>query len=338
MQFAEWNNEQRRQMVDAKQAFEPWREADRDFRHSYRGSMRWRRVSGRDYLYRIHGRVEKCLGPRSPELDKLKAEYMDQRAALRQRRNRLAERLKSMDRINRAYRLGRMPKTAAVVLRKIDEAGLLGKQLHLVGTHSLFAYEARAGVMFEGGLIATSDVDLLVDARRRLSFFVKEDMSSEGILGLLRQADKSFKRTDSFRATNDDGYLVDLIAPFRRSEASAADIRLSESNDDLAAASILGLEWLINAPKFEEVIIGEDGRPLWVSCIDPRAFALHKYWVSKQNSREPVKRRRDAAQARAIAMLASDYLGLEFKAKDLTALPLELVKVAKDLVAASKSR
>lgn len=64
-------------------------------------------------------------------------------------------------------------------------------------------------------------------------------------------------------------------------------------------------------------------------CIDPRAFALHKLWVSRQNSREAIKRRRDAEQARAVAMLAADHLNLDFKAKDLLALQLALRQAAK---------
>ena len=336
MAFAELSNEQRRQFIDAKQAFEAWRAADRDFRHSYRGTMRWVSVSGAQYLYRITGAVRNSLGRRSPETERIKTEYTEQRERLRGRRNRTAARIKDMDRVNRAHGLGRMPTIAAKVLRIMDEAGLLGQQLFLVGTHSLYAYEARAGVRFDGGLTATTDLDLLIDVRRHMSFAVAEDVRPQGIMGLLRKADRSFSRTAEFRATNDEGYFVDLIAPMRPDEVSATAIRLGDSNDDLAAAAILGLQWLINAPKFEEVVIGEDGRPLWVSCIDPRALALHKYWVSRQNSREPTKRRRDANQAQALALLAADYLGLDFKAKDLTALPIEMTRAAKDLVAAAR--
>jgi hypothetical protein len=58
--------------------------------------------------------------------------------------------------------------------------------------------------------------------------------------------------------------------------------------------------------------------------------------VSRQSNREAVKRRRDAAQARAVALVASDYLDLAFKTNDLTALPLELTKMAEDLIAAAR--
>jgi hypothetical protein len=79
MEFTELNDEQRRRLVDLRQLFEAWRTADADFRHSYRGSMRWRRVNGKDYLYRISGKIEHSLGPRSAATERLKSDYGDQR-------------------------------------------------------------------------------------------------------------------------------------------------------------------------------------------------------------------------------------------------------------------
>jgi hypothetical protein len=79
MEFTELNDEQRRRLVDLRQLFEAWRTADADFRHSYRGSMRWRWVNGKDYLYRISGKIEHSLGPRSAATERLKSDYGDQR-------------------------------------------------------------------------------------------------------------------------------------------------------------------------------------------------------------------------------------------------------------------
>ncbi|MFO1171037.1 MAG: GSU2403 family nucleotidyltransferase fold protein [Hyphomicrobiaceae bacterium] len=74
------------------------------------------------------------------------------------------------------------------------------------------------------------------------------------------------------------------------------------------------------------------------SCIDPRVFALHKFWMSKQPDREPLKRRRDTAQARAVAMVAKDYLDMTFSAKGLEALPIDMVRCAKELTAKPNNR
>jgi hypothetical protein len=328
MELAELNADQRRRLVDATQVFEAWREADREFRDSYRGALRWKTINGTQYLYRTFGKIGNSLGPRSPELEKVKADYTEQRTKLRRRVTGLEARVKEMARLNRAFNLGRVPTIAARILRKLDQEGLLGKHLFVVGTNSLYAYEAAAGVLFETGLTATEDVDLLWDVRRHLSLALV-DTRKEGVLGLLRQVDRSFSaRANGYRATNDEGYYVDLIRPLGKNELAKAPPKLGEADDDLEAAAILGLEWLVHAPKFERIAIGADGLPLWMSCIDPRAFALHKLWLSNRRDRDAVKRRRDLEQAKAVAHVARDFLDLKFNTKELSALPLELVKEA----------
>lgn len=330
-EFAELNEEQRRRLIDVRQVFEAWRTADAEFRHSYRGSMRWRRINAKDYLYRISGKVEHSLGPRNAATEQIKSDYTDQRGRLKRRLTVLDKRLTDMERMNRAAGLGRVPVTAARILRKLDAEGLLGRHLFVVGTHALFAYEAASGVVFDAGLTATG-IDLLWDARRRLSLALI-DARAEGVLGLLRKVDRSFcAQRNSFRAINDGGYYVDLLRPLDKDEARSAGTRIGEVDDDLEAAALTGLHWLINAPKFEQTVVGADGRTLWMSSVDPRVFALHKCWISTREDRDPVKRRRDIAQAKAVAAVATQYPGLAFKAKELSALPVELVQAAESLL------
>lgn len=330
--FTELTGEQRRQFVDATQVFEAWREAERDYRRNYRGSMRWKRVGGREYLYRVFGKIGNSLGPRSPETEAIKIRYDERAAICAGRMESLDQKLTDMARLNRAYNLGRMPATAARILRKLDAEGLLGAHLFVVGTHSLFAYEAAAGVRFESGLLASDDIDLLWDARRHLSLALV-DVRQEGVLGLLRRVDRSFHpMPNAYRAVNDQGFYVDLIRPAEKEETRKTSPQLGDAEDDLDAAAIKGLEWLINAPKFERIVIGTDGRPLWMSCIDPRAFAVHKLWLSQQSDRAPIKKRRDAEQALAVFSIAKNYLGLQLEANDLSALPRDLVERAKNFM------
>jgi hypothetical protein len=325
----ELSGDQIRIQTNAAQAYDAWSEVDREFRHSYRGRMSWR-GPGRKYLYRSIGEVHKSLGPRSPETEQLQADYTAQRTRLRDRRARLWQTLKSLAPINKAYRLGRVPKVAAAILRELEAEGLLGTHLLVIGTHSLYAYEAAAGVHFADALIATTDIDLLWDARRKLKL-VAIDSEWQGVMGILRRVDPSFARSrQSFRAANDDGYLVDLVRPFEPGEMHQQMAGLGPN--DLEAAAILGLQWLINAPRFSSVSIAEDGLPVRIDCVDPRVFALHKLWLADEApGREPAKSRRDRQQAKATADLARDRLGLRFVAKELSALPLRLVQHAKKL-------
>lgn len=328
MNVPELSLDQRRQLIDVQQRFEAWRLADRAFRESNKGSMTWKRVAGKDYLYRIVDRyTQKSLGPRSSETENLKRDYSESRTANRARVTKMKKGLDATAAVNRAMGLARVPITAAKLLRALDHDGLLGDGLFVVGTHALYAYEARSGIVFEPELLATRDLDLLADVRSRLVLAI-EDKKRSGILAVLQKADKSFAvQGDLFRAVNSDGYLVDVIRPMAKNEVSASEYDLG----GLVPAALDGLNWLVNSPRFKATAIGEDGMPVWMSCIDPRAFALHKLWVSKQENREAIKRRRNAVQATAVAYVAQ-LSGLKFDPKALSALPLQLLAGWKELV------
>jgi len=53
-------------------------------------------------------------------------------------------------------------------------------------------------------------------------------------------------------------------------------------SDELRAAKIKHLHCLFSSPKLHQIVIGEDGFPVAISVPDPRAFSLHKLWLSKQ--------------------------------------------------------
>lgn len=238
--------------------------------------------------------------------------------------NGVAKRMDEMAPVNRAMGLGRLPVTPARILRECDARKLLGEQIFVVGTNALYAYEALAGVHFESGLVATADIDLLFDARRRMSVVAREKLNEKGLMGVLQHADKSFapQRKRAFRAINKDGYLVDFIRP--QAKNVLADQRrsaLSDDENDLEEAAIFGLDWLINAPKVETIVIAESGMPAPIVAVDPRVYALHKFWLAERPESSPLKAARDRAQAETVASLSIEYLNLDFNGADLAALP-----------------
>ena len=85
-----------------------------------------------------------------------------------------------------------------------------------------------------------------------------------------------------------------------------------------------GTQWLLDAPHFEQVIIGQDGWPLRIVVPEPRTFALHKLWVAARDDRSPLKRPRDRAHAKVVAELVKTYLRQPLRAKDMPWLPKEL--------------
>ncbi len=332
MPLPEITLDQRRRLIDAQQRFRLWREADREFRHSYKGAMTWKRVGGKAYLYRImSATVQQSLGPRSEKTERLKESYVAARTDLRARVTKMRKGIVGDAALNRAAGLARVPRLAAKIARALDRDGLLGNGIHIVGTHALYAYEARSGVIFESGLLATTDLDLLTDVRTRLVLALDAGIRG-GILPALMKADRTFRtQPGSYQAVNDDGYIVDVIRPMTQELQRRRDPTVG----GLTPVAIQGLEWLVNAPRFDEVAIAEDGEPVWLACVDPRAFALHKLWVSKQPMREAQKRPRDVGQAIAVAQVA-DLLGLEFKKHDLSALPKALLDGLPELRRLSK--
>jgi hypothetical protein len=330
----ELSNDQRRHLIDMQQIFEAYEVKDRLAKARYAGSMRWAERNGTEYLLRKRGKVEHSLGRRSPETELIHRQFIEGRERNESEMKSLVATMEQRAPVNRAMGLGRVPKLTARILRRLADARLLGTHLHVVGTNALFAYEARSGAFFSTGLLATGDADLLMDARRKLRLTVDE-VRREGVLGVIRKVDKSFQLRGKrdFRAFNKDGFYVDLIRPETGNVMSPNERdRIGQSEDDLRGSPIHGLNWLVNAPKFSAIALDEGGYPVRIEAVDPRAFALHKAWVSSLPEREPLKRNRDYDQAIAVARVAERCLNLPFDSEDLSALPIELRQQAARLL------
>lgn len=296
--------------------------------------MVWDHSNGRTYLVRSFYddrgvRRQKSLGPKNAGTEKIKEAFEKGREDSTKRRDDLRAALERQAAINRAVGLGRVPILTARILRALDDEGLISAGVRVAGTNALFAYEAAAGVMFDSSITATGDIDLLFDSRARLRLVAGRDVATRGLIGLLQRLDKSFRKSrQTFRAANSDGFLVDLIKP-SRNPSWRKDRQALGDSDDLEAAEIEGLVWLENAPPFEQVAIDEKGGPLRMVAPDPRIFALHKHWLSNRLDRDPIKVRRDEAQAVAIAALVREYFPhLPFDPEALSVMPRAVVDAA----------
>lgn len=327
----ELTGEQRRQLIDTQQVYETWLHADAERQRRFAGSMRWVERNGGEYLLRKVRQIETSLGPKGNQTEKAFAAFSEGRGQNKDLLAGLSDRLNGLAKVNVAMGLGRVPAIAARILRRCAETDLLGKQLLVVGTNALFAYEALAGVQVTSGLTATGDIDLLFDSRRRISFVTGERVSQSGLIGVLRKVDRSFKplQPRAFRATNRDGYLVDLIRPQARHVLKEkAPTSITPLADDLDSAPMEGLQWLVNAPKVEAVAIDERGYPVRIPTVDPRMFALHKAWLAMRPDRSAVKAVRDREQAEVAARIATDYLALPLDSEHLKGLPAALLDAA----------
>jgi hypothetical protein len=332
--FQEMSDNQRRVYLDAVQLYEAFISAFQKSR-SYRGGMHWKKAKGRQYLFKTRDRYGygESLGPRSAETEKILADFQK---AKKQAKNRLASlknRLKEQSRFCKAAMIQaamiqRVPRIVTGVLRVLEQRNLLGQNILVIGTNAMYAYEAAAGVFLDRPLTATRDMDILWDVRPKLTLFAEDETDSMDLLDVLRKADKSFEpiAPGSFRAVNRDGYMVDLIKPESKSLASQDPVRMGGPGD-LKAAEIRSLHWLISSPKFSQVIIGDDGYPVSMAVPDPRAFSIHKLWLSEQPDREPIKKQRDEDQSLAIALLVIKYMPqYKFEPSELRMFPKDVVQ------------
>ena len=323
---------QSREFSDTRQAFESLQELQHRAR-SARGSMVWMKARGNEYLHRSsyddYGkRVQTTLGPRSPETENIRANFLKARQDLKQRLSLLDRKMTLQAATNVARDIARVPLISARVIRAFETAGLGATRIKVVGTHALYAYEAMSGALFDSGLTSTQDIDFLLNPRATLRFVASEGLSEETLLGVLRSADRSFEITrQPFRARNSEDFLVDIIKPQRN--PPWRDDAFEAERGDLQPAPIEGLAWLESAPSIEQMAIDSKGWPLNMSVPDPRAFAIHKLWLSERPGRGPVKARRDRAQALAVASLViNEMKHLPFDGRSLRMMPRDVVAAA----------
>lgn len=302
-----------RQYIDARQTFLAYEQALARV-SAYRGGMFWKTVKQKEYLIRTTPRgAQTSLGAKTPETIEIYQKFVRGKTREEQSAARLREAVEKHARLNRALRVGRTPSIVINLLAEIERAGL-APHFAVVGTHALYAYETAASVRIVEAALATRDLDLLWDNRKKISLGMSTELSKDGMIGLLRKVDASFRINplQLYTAVNDDGFEVDIIRAKDPARTVSGDkdgpARLSEHDDDFWTVKARNAEWLLSAPRFKEMVVGSTGAMACMNTIDPRAFVLFKLWMAEQKDREYGKRLRDANQARIVLKVIEERL------------------------------
>jgi hypothetical protein len=266
-----------RQVIDSSTIFDEFTRVELQTR-PYAGGMYWKRQGEHQYLVKTApNNRQKRLGARTPQSEQIYLEFTTHKRELEARLASLREQLRDAERLNKALKAGRVPTTVVSVLQTIEAAGL-GAHFTVVGTHALYAYEAAAGVRIVQGALATQDVDLLWDARKRVQFMTDMDKLDSSMLRVLQRADATFVRKEGQNETaiNAKGFEVDFL---RRQPVDGA-------------------------PRFEHIVISATGRMTLMRTVAPATFIEFKRWMAaKAAHREEPKRRRDVRQADIVQAL-----------------------------------
>ncbi len=308
IQFQDIGDDARRQYIDARATFEAL-EAAQLQAASVRGGMYWKTTHGTDYLVRTSvGNAQKSLGPRSAETEAIYTGFTQRKAQAEGRVKDLSEALTRHQRVNRALFVGRVPTIVIDILAMLHRSGI-AEHFTVVGTHALYAYEAAAGVRVESAAVATRDVDLLWDTRKRFKLATQLKRLDSSVLALLRKVDKSFSLVEGqlYTAVNSKGFEVDIL----RREAQEQDphpVQLTDAEEDFWVVQARNAGQLVSAPRFSAMVVGTTGHMARMNTVHPLAFAAFKRWLAQRPDRESLKTRRDTLQADTVTQLVHDYL------------------------------
>jgi hypothetical protein len=299
-----------RQVIDATTVFTEYRRVARQAA-PYAGAMYWKHEGGYEYLVKTRPghRSQDRLGRRNADTDRIFAEFSQRKKALETRLESLGEALDEAERLNKAVRAGRAPNLLVSLLKALESAGLAA-HFTVVGTHALYAYEAAANVRVIAGALATQDIDLLWDARKRVQFMTDMARLDASMLSVLRRVDPSFERKEGHNETavNARGFEVDFL---RRQpvDGDPHPFRFSADEDDLWPVQAVRASVLTTAPRFDQPIIGVNGRMAMMRTIAPQAFVEFKRWLATEAPhRDAAKRRRDTLQAHVVQELLDEQL------------------------------
>jgi hypothetical protein len=306
--FLKISESQSRQYIDAETVFLALRDAISKAAE-VRGSMIWRELRGVRYLIRTSASsAQRTVGKYSLETQKIYDDFMARKTGLTARVSGLKEQIQLQQRLNRAQRVGRTPNVVVSILNALEKAGV-SKHFLVVGTHAIYAYEAAAGLRVTEGAMATRDVDLLFDTRKRLAFFTALKNGGHSLLGLIRKVDPSFELVSDqlYTARNQNGFEVDII---RRPavEGDPHPLKMSEDDEDLWAMQVSLGETLLSSRLFKQMVVATSGEMAMMRTIHPLDFSRIKLTLSKQTGRDPNKSGKDLLQSKLISSLVHEYL------------------------------
>lgn len=313
-----FSDEQIRALVNLRQRYEVWRDAE-VARRALPYDLRRKRVGEYEYLYEIQDRSGNgtSLGRWDEATERRFLSYREEKAALDERLSRARAARDEGARLARALRVPLMASAAGPILREADCRGLLDGSLLVVGTNALLAYalEAVAGL---GLSDETEDFDL--------AWAATELPEGAPVWSMLKAVDPTFtvNTERSFQARNAASYEVELLVAPSRAATLA-------TRDNPRPIPMREQEWLLLGKPVDQVVPCRDATAARMVAPDPRWFALHKLWLADQDKRNPFKRGKDRMQGLGVLEAVAEAMPhYPLDAAFVASIPPELVGLWRD--------
>lgn len=306
----EYTTSQRKQYINATQLYTLYIQKKQTYLREYNVSMFWKKVSGKEYLTKQKSSTKKTtsLGPKNTTTQKIYDDFQKHKHALEEELVRLEEKLEKTYKLNKVEMLTRVPTALVQIFQKINELGL-DEKLLLIGTNSLYAYEAHCGVFVEEEQLATVDIDLLNKQNKEISMIFTEVLPGGKLAELLKLIDKSFTQDEKvpYRFYNKEGVLLELINPISQ-KVDMPHYKQDPFFTDVISLEMEGMQWLENSRLFKSLVIADNGTCAFITTIHPLEFAVYKHWLGDQKDRNILKKQRDREQSKLVTKLITDYM------------------------------
>ena len=270
------------------------------------GAFTSKTIKGKRYWYfqqsSNKGRVQRYVGPETPDL----LEHISQH---KQSRDDERERRALVSTLVRSFALQRPVPEIGNIIAALAKAGIFRLRGVLVGTAAYQTYSAMLGARLS--MLQTGDVDIA--QFKNVSVAVGE--KTLPVLEVLKEIDKTFRPiphiNDERNATSyitKGGLGVDFLTP---NEGPDTDVpqRLPAFQTD--AEPLRFLDYLIHNPE-PAVVLHDAG--VFVLVPAPERYAVHKLIVSRRRPAGTAKQEKDLKQSAALLELLAQKRPYELKA------------------------
>jgi hypothetical protein len=272
------------------------------------GTFTPKAINGRRYWYfqlgTDEGRVQRYVGPESPEL----LERIEQH---KQARNDEKERRSLVSTLVRSFGLPSPSPEIGNLVAALAKAGVFRLRSVLVGTVACQTYSAMLGIRLPGLLLRTNDVDIA----QFTSVSVAIGDKTPPMLEVLRTVDKTFTEVPhtsgygwatSYHAQG--GLRVDFITPNEGPDSDDPQNLPALRTD---AHTLRFLDFLIHDPTPAVILHGPG---IYVAVPTPARYAVHKLIVALRRPPGVTKVEKDFKQAGTLLEALAEKYGEELRA------------------------
>ena len=303
--FVEYSDDQRKTYINSEMQYRSYLEKQLRFNKSFRFRMGWNKAQGKEYLFKecLDTKKRISLGRKNENTIAIYEAFNQQKKALKASLKQSKELLIKNEKINKFAKISRVPNIIVNLFRRINELGLDEKVI-IIGTNSLYVYEAYCGVFIEEEHLATFDIDVFNKRDKKISFALKEKLPQKTLKSILLDVDKSFTKSKEapYRFVNDEDVVVEIITPISKKELQ---------NDNFSGVMNLeldGTKWIESSKLHKQMLIGQNGKCAFVTTIAPLEYAVYKKWLAEHERKELIKKQRDLKQSHLVTKLIQEYI------------------------------